>query len=154
MTRFAKASLLMFFFSLCGAAFIITHHIREHVSVPEPRELFTVVNDQLAAFRAADYRGAYRYAASGVQQKFTLPQFEQMARRDYRHVASARRVEFGFVNVKGSSAVVQVFFFTANGTVRTFLYSLTAERQKWKIDDVQEVNPSRRRKVLLTGSHA
>ena len=84
MNRLAKASLLLFFFSLCGVALFITHRVRERAPAPAPHELFAVVNDQLAAFRAADFPSAYRQAATGVQQKFTLPQFEAMVRRELR----------------------------------------------------------------------
>ena len=56
---------------------------------PLPRALFAVVNDQLSAVRAADYASAYAYAANGMQQKFTLPQFERMFRRNYPHIAQS-----------------------------------------------------------------
>ncbi|MBA3272408.1 MAG: DUF4864 domain-containing protein [Chthoniobacterales bacterium] len=97
------------------------------------------MNDQLAAFRASDYPSAYRRAAAGVQQKFTLPQFETMVRRNYRAITGAQRVEFGSVTGDGSSAVVEVFFFSEHGGVRCFLYSLTAEAGGWKIEGVEEV---------------
>ena len=109
MTRTIKASLLFFFLSLCGAAIFVTDHVRRQVPPPAPHELFAVVEKQLAAFRAADYSSAYRHAASGVQQKFTVPQFEAMIRRDYGDMTNAQRIEFGFVKVIGSAAVVQVF---------------------------------------------
>ena len=144
MTPLAKGSLLMFFFSLCGAAFIISHHVREHAPPPLPHALFAVVNDQLSAVRAADYASAYAYAANGMQQKFTLPQFERMVRRNYAHIAQARRVEFGDVRLDGDSATVEVFFFTRNGDMRAFLYSLTAERESWKISGVEELETSRK----------
>ena len=147
MTALAKASLLTFFFSLCGAAFIVTHQMREQVPPPVPHALFAVVNDQLSAVRAADYPSAYRYAASGMQQKFTLPQFERMVRRNYAHMAAARRVEFGSVRVERGSATLEVFFFTRDGSVRTFLYSLTAENDSWKISGVKEVGNSRRARI-------
>lgn len=139
MTSLAKGSLLTFFFSLCGAAFIVSHHVREHRPAPLPHALFAVVNDQLSAFRAADYTSAYRYAATGMQQKFTLPQFERMVRRNYGHVANARRVEFGSVRVDGADATVEVFFFARTGEMRAFLYSLTAEGRSWKISGVEEL---------------
>ena len=60
-----------------------------------------------------------RQAASGVQQKFTLPQFEAMIRPDYSEMTSAQRIEFGLVKVSGSAAVVQVFFCGAGGSVRS-----------------------------------
>jgi hypothetical protein len=140
MTPLAKSSLLTFFFSLCGAAFIVSHQMRELAPPPAPHALFTVVNDQLSAVRAADYSSAYRHAASGMQQKFTLPQFERMVRRYYPLMAEARRVEFGSVEVRGGSATLQVFFFAGDGAMRAFLYSLTAEGDSWKISGVQELD--------------
>jgi Domain of unknown function (DUF4864) len=137
MTRTIKASLLFFFLSLCASAMLVTHHLRSLTPPPAPHELFAVVEQQLAAFRAADYSSAYRYAASGVQQKFTVPQFEAMIRRDYGDMTNAQRIEFGLVKVIGSAAVVQVFFVAENGSARSFLYSLITEGDSWKINGVQ-----------------
>lgn len=148
-----KASLLIFFFSLCATALLVTMHLRKHTPPPAPHELYSVVNRQLAAFRADDFPSAYRQAASAVQTKFTLAQFEAMIRRDYAQMAHARRVEFGPVNVHGSAAIVQVYFFAADGSVRSFLYSLMAERGAWKIDGAEEVRVSPRM-PQLSGSHA
>lgn len=137
MPRTIKASLLFFFLSLCGAAILVTDHVRRQASPPAPHELFAVVEKQLAAFRLADYSNAYRHAASGVQQKFTMPQFEAMIRRDFGDMTNTQRIEFGFVKVNGSSAVVQVFFVNEAGWARSFLYSLIAEGDSWKINGVQ-----------------
>ena len=137
MTRTIKASLLLFSLSLCGAAIFTTNHTRRQVPPPTPHELFAVVENQVAAFRAADYLSAYQHAASGVQQKFTVPQFEAMIRSEYGEITKAERIEFGFVRASGSVAVVHVFFVSESGWVRSFLYSLSAERGAWKIDGVQ-----------------
>lgn len=153
MPRSAKASLLLFFFSLCAVALFVAHQIELHAPTPAPHELFAAVNDQLAAFRASDYPNAYHRAAAGVQQKFTLSQFETMVRGNYGAITRAHRVEFGSVKVNGSSAVVQVFFFNASGAVRCFLYSLIAEGDAWKIEGVEEIGAYRSR-VPLVGSHA
>lgn len=147
MTPLAKGSLLTLFLSLCGAAVVITHHARTNPPTPAPHALFAVVNDQLTAMRADDYASAYRHAANGMQQKFTLPQFEQMLRQNYAHLAEAHRVEFGSVQVSGSTAMVQVFFFTRHGSARAFVYSLTAEGQAWKISGVEEIGQSPRSRV-------
>ncbi|MEP6821875.1 MAG: DUF4864 domain-containing protein [Chthoniobacterales bacterium] len=140
MNRFTKATLLLFFFSLCGVAFLITARLRDHVVAPAPHELFAVVNDQLAAFRADDFTSAYRQASTGVQHKFTLPQFEAMVRRNYAEMANAQRVEFGSVRTEGSTALVQVFFFAGDGSARVFLYSLIAEDGGWKVGGVEEIS--------------
>ena len=139
MTRTIKASLLFFFLSLCGAAILVTDHVRRQVPPPAPHELFAVVEQQLAAFRAADYSSAYRQAASGLQQKFTVPQFEAMIRRAYGDMTNTQRIEFGFVKVIGSAAVVQVFIVSESGSVRSFVYSLIAEGDAWKISGVQQM---------------
>ena len=148
MTRVIKASLLFFFFSLCASAVIVTYQMRLHIPPPAPHELFAVVEKQLAAFRAADYSSAYRQAASGVQQKFTAPQYEAMIRRDYGDISGAQRIEFGFAKVSGPTAVVQVFVREANGSVRAFLYSLIAEGDSWKINGVQPQRSGFRRAGL------
>lgn len=83
MSRPLKISFLLFFWALCGAAILGTHFVQDRTSSPQAKELFSVVNHQLSAFRAADFRSAYRQAAAGVQQKFSLPQFELMIRRDF-----------------------------------------------------------------------
>ena len=143
MSRLIKASLLFFFFSLCASAIVVTHQMRLQVPPPAPHQLFAVVELQLAAFRAANYSSAYRQASSGVQQKFTAAQFEAMVRHDYGDMTNAQRIEFGFVEVDGSAAVVQVFFRGAHGSLRSFLYSLVAEGDSWKINGVQPQSPSR-----------
>ncbi len=148
MTALFKAALLLFFFSLCGAAFVLTHHLRDHRPAPAPRELFSVVNEQLAAFRASDFRNAYRQASTGVQQKFTLPQFEAMVRQNYGGLASTQRVEFGTVKVQGGTALVQVFFLSATGGIRSFVYSLIAEEGGWKIGGVEELDQPEHRQQL------
>lgn len=134
MTRTIKVSLLFFFLSLCGAAVFVTDYIHRQVAPPAPHELFAVVEKQLAAFRAADYPSAYRQAASELQQKFTVPQFEAMIRRDYAEMTNAQRIEFGFVKVTGSAAVMQVYFVDESGLAHSVLYSLVAEGDSWKID--------------------
>ncbi|MGI9086807.1 MAG: DUF4864 domain-containing protein [Chthoniobacterales bacterium] len=153
MSGLVKISLLIFFFAICSAAFLVTHHLRARLQVPAPRELFAIVNQQLLAFRADDFQGAYRQAATGVQHKFTLPQFEKMVRQSYPEMTRAYRVEFGLVEVEGGSALVQVFFFAENGAVRSFMYSLIEEDDSWKINGVEELK-NYRRNQSLAGSHA
>ena len=141
MTRTIKASLLLFFFALCGAAALVTHQLRRQIPPPAPHQLFAVVEQHLAAFRAADYTSAYRQASSDVQQKFTPPQYEAMIRRDYGSMSHAEKIEFGSVKVNGFAAVVQVYLRDRSGVTRGFLYSLVAEENSWKINGVQPMPP-------------
>ena len=141
MTRTIKASFLCFFFALCFSAAIVTHILQRQTPAPAPHQLFAVVEQHLAAFRAADYSSAYRQAASGVQQKFTFAQYEAMIRHDYGQLTRDQRIEFGSIKVVGSAAVVQVFVRERTGSVRSFLYSLVAEGGAWKINGVQPMRP-------------
>jgi hypothetical protein len=139
MTRTVKAALLFFFLSLCASAMLVTYQIRSRTPPPAPRELFAVVQTQLASFRVADYSSAYQQAASGLQQRFTLPQFEAMIRHACGDLTSARHIEFGFVKINGPAAVVQVFVLEEGGWERSFFYSLMAEEGSWKISGVKEM---------------
>ena len=144
MTRIIKASLLGFFFALCFSAALVTHQLRQQVPTPAPHQLFAVVEQHLAAFRAADYSSVYRQAASGVQQKFSFAEYQTMIRRDYGHLTSAERIEFGSVVINGSAAAVQVFVRDPSGAVRAFLYTLVAEDGVWKISGVGPMRPRAR----------
>lgn len=146
MSRFAKISLLLFFFALCGAAIVVTHLHQKRTPAPAAKELYSIVNQQLSALRSDDFDSAYQYAASQVQQKFSREQFELMIRRDFSSMRAAHRVEFGAIQVAGAAALVQVFLTAPDGAMRGFLYSFTAETDGWKIDGVQSLGarPDRR----------
>lgn len=141
MNALLKTALLFFVLLLCGFAALITHHLRREMAAPEPRELYSVVQRQLADFRAENYASAYLHAASGVQQKFSRAQFEQMIRRQYSEMTHPARVEFGIVKTDGASALVQVFVANEGGSTRAFLYSLVAENGAWKINGVEPLPP-------------
>ncbi len=148
MTHRTKAAILFVFFLICGLGFVVTQKVRERMPPPAPHDLFAIVNQQLSAFRASDFQGAYRHAAAGVQQRFTLPQFERMVRERYPEMVRRYKVEFGSVKVQGASAVVQVFFLAPDGSARSFLYSLTYEDDAWKIDGAEELQEARPAKYL------
>ena len=103
-----------------------------------------MVEQHLAAFRAADYSSVYRQAASGVQQKFSFAEYQTMICRDYGHLTSAERIEFGSVAINGSAAAVQVFVRDPSGSVRAFLYTLVSEDGSWKISGIGPIRPRAR----------
>ena len=141
MHRWLKISLLLFFLVLCGAALLATQQVRRAARPPRADELFTVVNRQLSAFRAADFASAYQHSAIVVQQRFSLSQFELMVRRDYTAMTEAREVEFGAVHAAGPNASMQVFLTTPDGTVRSYVYSFSRETDGWKINGVESLGP-------------
>jgi hypothetical protein len=140
MTGIVKSFLLLFFLSLCAASIIVTPPFVRQTHAPAPRELYSVVNNQLTAFRAADFSRAYRNASTRVQQKFSLPQFENMIRRNYSEmIREKQHVEFGVVHAQGRSAILQVFFFPEGGQAHAFLYTFVIEEGVWKIEGVEPV---------------
>ncbi len=150
MTTIVKSFLLLLFFSICAAAIIVMPRFGRQTPAPAPRELYSIVNNQLTAFRAADFSRAYRNASTRVQQKFSLPQFESMIRRNYAEMMrETQRVEFGVVQAQGDIAVLQVFFFADDGETRAFLYSFVVEDGVWKIEGVERTPVLRSRQVDL-----
>ncbi len=147
MNKWLKISVLLFFFALCGAAMVITHLHRKERPVPAARELYSIVNQQLAALRSDDFDSAYRHTASGVQQKFSREQFELMIRRDFSSMTVAHRIEFGTVEVADGAAFAQVFLTTPDGARRGYLYSFSAEPDGWKIDGAQPFGPQTSRRA-------
>ena len=140
MRQIVKSFLLLFFLSLCASAVIVTSHFAGQTPAPVPRELYSVVNNQLTAFRAADFSRAYRNASTRVQQRYSMPQFEQMIRRNYGEMMKeTQRVEFGLVRAQGESAILQVFLFAENGDARVYLYSFVVENGVWKIEGVEQM---------------
>ena len=150
MTQIGKSFLLLFFLSLCTAAIIVTPRFARRTTMPAPRELYSVVNNQLNAFRADDFSRAYRNASTRVQQEFSLPQFESMIRRNYAEVMKeTQRVEFGVGRTQGESAILQVFLFSNTGEAHAFLYTFVVEDGVWKIESVDPMPIMRSRQVDL-----
>ena len=147
MSRWLKISVLLFFFALCAVAMVITHLHRKETPAPAAKELYSIVNRQLAALRSDDFDSAYRHAATGVQQKFSREQFELMIRRDFSSMTEAQRIEFGTVQVAAGVAYAQVFLTTPDGARRGYLYSFTAEPDGWKIDGAQPIGPQPSRRA-------
>jgi len=119
------------------------------VPAPAPRELFAVVSDQLSALREANFAIAYQQATSDVQQKFTLPQFERMVRRQYSKLGKSGRVEFENANVDGATASVDVLLIEENGFSDGYEFTLLAESAGWKIGGVKALPGSVRRQGLV-----
>ena len=147
MNALAKTGFLVFFLSLCATAGFLSHDFRQRmVPAPAPRELYSIVNNQLAAFRADDFPRAYQHAAANVHQKFSLAQFETLIRNDYATMTHAERVEFGMVRVEGATAVVQVLFCSPDGTIHLFSTAL------WRKITLEN-RRSRNHNILPPGHH-
>ncbi|MEO7934559.1 MAG: DUF4864 domain-containing protein [Chthoniobacterales bacterium] len=102
-----------------------------------PRELYSLAESQISAFRRNDFPTAYTYAASGIRQKFPLDQFSEMVRKTYPHLTRSGRLNFGqtqfAANVRASAMI-----YVSNGRESVpMIYTFVKEQGKWKIEGVQ-----------------
>ena len=104
----------------------------------EPRELYAAVSAHLDACRAENYPLAYQAAASRVQGRLSVSQFERKLRADYGPVRRVDHVEFGPVRVSGGEAdraELDVYFvLNPRGEVIVRRYELRREDGDWKVD--------------------
>jgi Domain of unknown function (DUF4864) len=102
------------------------------------RSLQEVIQEQLKAFNADDYPGAYRYASRHIQDKFSLEEFRAMVRSGYPQIARSLRNSFGVIVYSEdrlhASARVDVTG-VDHVTVRAE-YRMVMEDGRWKIDGV------------------
>jgi hypothetical protein len=137
MNRGAKLCLIGAVFALCGAAALFQGAFERRWQSTPPSELYHVVSQQLAAFRADDYPAAYRQVSMSFQEKFNLESFADLARTDYPTLLRATRVEFGQTRFHGRNAVVSAYFIMPEGDIVPCIYSLIREDDSWKIENVR-----------------
>lgn len=135
--RRAKVGLILCTLAFCGVAAITQRWRDARPARTTPHELYGVVLAQMSAFRAADYRRAYRHASNGLQGKLDVEGYADFARHDHPELRRAERIEFGPVLTTGLRASVPTYFFFSNGEVIPCVYSLIHEEDAWKIDAVR-----------------
>jgi len=106
------------------------------LSAPEVRaELVEVVGNQLAAFRAGDWKRAYAQSARSFQAVIALPQFMTLITKNYGVVWKNTRAEFGLPRDNGRVAVVPARVFSAQGSI-PYQWLLVKEDGHWRITGV------------------
>ncbi len=132
-------------FSVCLLFFFVTPTSVQplHPSTGEVRrQVVAVVESQFTAFRDGDYARAYSFAATGLQQQFSVEAFERMVKDGYPVIAYWRSVRFGDAEDNGREAVVLVSVQGRGGRTRLFRYLLIREGATWRISGVLEINLS------------
>lgn len=132
-------------FAVCLLFFLVTPagiQPLQRSSVAVRQQVIGVLEAQLTAFRDGDYERAYSFAASSLQQQFTVAAFERMVKEGYPIIAYWRAVSFGEVQDNGREAVVQISVQGRGRRTRFFRYLLIREASAWRISGVEEINPS------------
>lgn len=124
-----------------------------------PRELYAAVSAHLDACRAENYPLAYHAAASTVQGRLSVGQFERKLRADYGPVRRVDHVEFGPARIRrgdGERAELDVYFvLNRRGEVVVRRYELLREDGDWKVDRSNPVaGLGTGARVRLTGRRA
>ena len=123
--------------SLVGTLWLLEHTWSPPPESTTPQELYRVVQRHLAACRSADFPKAYHTAATEVQERFSLVQFEKKIRQDYQPVAGADHIEYGAVHHARGNArktLVDVYFISPLGEAVGWTYVLVFEDNDWKVD--------------------
>jgi hypothetical protein len=80
----------------------------------------------------------YQFAAAKIRPNLSFQELEAIIRRDPTAKSQRDRIEFGSVKMEQASAVAEVMFIN-NEWITPFLYKLQAQRDSWKIMNVQRV---------------
>lgn len=101
-------------------------------------DIRTVIEDQIAAFRADDGARAFSHASEGIQARFGNPDdFMEMVRTGYPQVYRPRAVEFQVLEQLGSVSVQEVYFFGQDGSAVVARYYMQQNADGvWKITGV------------------
>jgi ABC-type transporter MlaC component len=105
------------------------------------KELTSVIDAQLAAFRAGNYARAYTFATNEIRQIFPLIAFETMVKDGYPVIANSKNATYGLAFDTGSEAVINVRVEDGDKKSVEYQYVLKKEAGGWKISGVHEVKP-------------
>lgn len=116
-------------------------------SKPEVRkEVVTVIDAQLQAFRRGNPEQAYRYATAAFRAQRPLPAFIAIVRDSYPEIWANTRAEPGIVRDDGARATVTVRVYSKAGDA-AYDYTLAKEGAGWRILGVVRHEPRRERKT-------
>ncbi len=116
-------------------------------SKPEVKvDVASVINGQLAAFRAGDAARAYTFAAAQLRAQKPLPAFAAIVRTSYPEIWANRRAEFGIVRDDGARATVTVQVY-GRDSAAAYDYTLQKEPTGWRILGVVRHEPKQAGKV-------
>ena len=113
-------------------------------SKPEvKKEIVTVIEAQLAAFRKGDVARAYTFAAADLRSQKPLSVFTTIVRDNYPEIWSNTRAEFGIVRDNGQQATVTVQVYSKAGDA-DYDFTLAKENAGWRIYGVVRHAPKQK----------
>lgn len=134
--RFALA--LLGFFLAPMSVFILGRAAESAMRASKPevkKEIVTVIDAQLAAFRKGDAAKAYSYAAADLRAQKPLNVFTAIVRENYPEIWASTRAEPGIVRDDGGRATVTVQVYAKSGEA-AYDFTLVKEKAGWRIHGV------------------
>lgn len=116
-------------------------------STPEVRkQVVTVIEEQLRAFRKGEIEKAYALAAAELRAQKPLRVFAGIVQGSYPEIWKNTRGEFGIVRDDGAQATVTVQVFSKNDHA-AYDFTLRKERAGWRIYGVVRHESKKAEKV-------
>ena len=107
------------------AALMLARPAQSEPSATTETAVRGVIESQIEAFRRDDARGAYRFAAPSIQQKFPDPDiFMDMVRRGYAPVYRPQDVDFGAITGTDNQVRQHVDIVGPDSALWTAVYTL------------------------------
>lgn len=104
----------------------------------QEQDIQSVINDQIAAFRADDFETAFTYASPSIRMMFQTPErFGQMVRDGYPMVHRPHSYVFEDLRDAGSSKLQNVLIEGQDGYYYIAEYDMVLTGQGWKIRGVR-----------------
>jgi hypothetical protein len=122
----ARLALVFLSFSLCASGVIIAQRSSEWDAT-------------MIAFESDSFVSPYEPVATGSHHELAFSEFESVIRRHSTVKAHHGRIEFGSVKLEGANVVVQVLFFSPDGQMTPFFYTLAPKENTWKVEEVQRI---------------
>ena len=104
----------------------------------QEQDIQTVINEQIAAFRADDFETAFTYAAPNIRMMFQTPdRFGQMVREGYPMVHRPQSYVFEELKDTNGSRLQNVLIEGQDGYYYVAEYDMVKTEQGWKIRGVR-----------------
>ena len=104
----------------------------------DPKEIQSVIDQQLEAFQADDFAGAMEFASPGLKRYFKTPgNFQQMVTKGYPMVWRFKSVQYLESRVEAGVHWQRVMIRDLQGDIHVLDYRMTETEEGWRINGVQ-----------------
>ncbi len=135
MSLSGKISIVLCCLSLCSSAYI-ARHLLASVRADPSREIYQVVEKQLAALQQSKFEDAYDHASQAIKVRYDIDQYRGMVQTHYHPLLFADRIELGAVTHANGMAKLQAYLIDVSGEVTPCTYHFIHESGGWRISGV------------------